>query len=221
MVTARRPSEEPPGQSSSDRPVEALELIGGELCLDFTNTVGGSRENPKERLHDYSDLVRWAAHAGAIGAEEADELLTRGAERPDAAEGVFARALELREAIYRIFDRIARGQAPAAADLERLNAELEPALGRLRVAPAPDGGFDLRFADEPILERVLWPLARSAAELLVSDDLGRVKQCGGDDCAWIFLDQSKNRSRRWCDMADCGNRAKARRHYRRRKRAAS
>ena len=220
MVTARKPSEEPPGQSSSDRPVEALELIGGELCLDFTNTVGGSRENPKERLHDYSDLVRWAAHAGAIGAEEADELLTRGAERPDAAERVLARALELREAIYRIFEQIARGQAPAAADLERLNAELERAHAHLRVVPAGDH-FDYLFADEVALDRPLWPVARSAAELLVSGDVGRVKRCGGHDCDWLFVDQSKNRSRRWCDMRDCGNRAKARRHYRRQRRARS
>lgn len=65
----------------------------------------------------------------------------------------------------------------------------------------------------PALDRPLWPVARSLAELLTSDELPRVRECAADNCAWLFIDTSKNRSRRWCDMAVCGNRAKARRHY--------
>jgi len=67
------------------------------------------------------------------------------------------------------------------------------------------------------LEAILWPIAGSAGELLTSDDLGRVRQCGGKTCRWMFVDRSKNRSRRWCDLKVCGNRTKARKLYRRKK----
>lgn len=199
----------------STRP-DSLPLIGGDVCLDFANTVGGTRQRPSERLHGYEDLVLWSAHAGAIGADEAETLARYGRERPEEAERVFVRAIALREAIYRIFEAIVLHRAPATDDLARLNRELERALARLEVAPV-DGGFGYRFGGGEALERVLWPIARSAGELLVSDELERIKGCGGEDCAWLFIDRSKNRSRRWCDMSDCGNRAKARRYYRRRR----
>jgi predicted RNA-binding Zn ribbon-like protein len=179
--------------------------------------VGGTREEPKERLHDYADLVPWAAHAGAIEAAEVEPLLAAAAGRPDEAGAVLARALELREAIYRIFVALAGDASPAEADLQRLNDELALALPHLRIVPA-EHGYDYRFAaDGGALDRPLWSIARSASELLAIGDLARVKQCTSDECAWLFVDLSKNKSRRWCDMRDCGNRAKARRYYRRQK----
>ena len=197
-------------------PVEELELIGGEVCLDFANSLGGTREAPKERLHDYGDLVRWAAHAGVIEETEVRPLLGAAEARSAEAEAVFARALRLREAIFRIFVAVAEDRRPAAADLERLNDELALALPHLRIVP-DEHGFDYRFdAADGALDRPLWPVARSASELLAAGDLARIKQCTSDECDWLFVDLSKNRSRRWCDMRDCGNRAKARRYYRRR-----
>jgi predicted RNA-binding Zn ribbon-like protein len=197
--------------------VEELELIGGEACLDFANSMGGTRENPSERLYDYGDLVRWAAHAGAIEATEVERLVTAARAHSTVAEGVFARAIELREAIFRIFAAVADGARPAAADLERLNDELARALPNLRIVPDEEG-FDYRVdAADGALDRPLWPIARSASELLATGDLARVKRCTSDECDWLFVDLSKNRSRRWCDMRDCGNRAKARRYYRRRR----
>jgi predicted RNA-binding Zn ribbon-like protein len=201
------------------RPIEDLELIGGEVCLDFANSMGGTREAPSERLHGYADLVRWAAHAGAIERAELEPLLAAADSRSAEAEAVFARAIELREAIFRIFAALAADASPAAADLERLNDELARALPHLRIVPG-EHGFDYRFeAAEGALDRPLWPVARSASELLATGDLGRVKRCTSDECDWLFVDLSKNRSRRWCDMRDCGNRAKARRYYRRRRSA--
>jgi predicted RNA-binding Zn ribbon-like protein len=201
------------------RPFEQIELIGGEVCLDFANSVGGTREAPKERLHDYADLVRWAAHAGAIAPAEAEPLLAAADGRPSEAEAVFARALLLREAIYRIFVALSGESSPAAADLELLNDELAQALPHLRIALG-EHGYDYRFAaDDHALDRPLWSIARSASELLAAGELSRVKQCTSHDCDWLFVDLSKNKSRRWCDMRDCGNRAKARRYYRRQKRA--
>jgi len=197
------------------RAVEDLELIGGEVCLDFANTLGGTREAPSERLHGYGDLVRWAAHAGAIEGSEVEALLAAAGARSAEAEAVFARALRLREAIFRIFAALADDANPAAADLQRLNDELARALPHLRIVP-DEHGFDYRFdAADGALDRPLWPIARSASELLATGDLGRVKRCTSDECDWLFVDLSKNRSRRWCDMRDCGNRAKARRYYRR------
>lgn len=197
------------------RPVEELELIGGEACLDFANTLGGTREAPSERLHGYGDLVRWAAHAGAIPKAEVQPLLAAADARSPEADAVFARALRLRESIFRIFVAVIAETNPAEEDLQRLNDELALALPHLRIVPH-EHGFDYRFdAADGALDRPLWPIARSASELLATGDLGRVKRCTSDDCDWLFVDLSKNRSRRWCDMRDCGNRAKARRYYRR------
>jgi predicted RNA-binding Zn ribbon-like protein len=199
------------------RPVEELELIGGEVCLDFANSMGGTRQAPSERLHGYADLVRWAAHAGAIEGTEVEPLLAAAGGRRAEADAVFARAIALREAIFGIFVAVADGASPAAADLARLNDELARALPHLRIA-ADEQGFDYRFeASDGALDRPLWAVARSASELLATGDLGRVKRCTSDECDWLFVDLSKNRSRRWCDMRDCGNRAKARRYYRRRR----
>jgi predicted RNA-binding Zn ribbon-like protein len=199
------------------RLVEELELIGGEVCLDFANSMGGTREAPNERLHDYRDLVRWATHAGAIEGTEVQPLLAAADARSAEADAVFARALRLREAIFRIFAAVIADASPAAADLERLNDELARALPHLRIVP-DEHGFDYRFeAADGALDRPLWPVARSASELLATGDLGRVKRCTSDECDWLFVDLSKNRSRRWCDMRDCGNRAKARRYYRRKR----
>ena len=84
------------------------------------------------------------------------------------------------------------------------------AMGHLRVG-WEEGLFRWSWAEEEALDCMLWPVVRSAAELLNSDLLSRVRVCPADDCAWLFLDQSRNRSRRWCDMSTCGNRSKARR----------
>lgn len=206
---------DPTATTDGVRPVEDVELIGGEVCLDFANTLGGTREAPSERLHDYGDLVRWAAHAGAIEGTEVEALVAAAGARSAEAEAVFARALRLREAIFRILVAVIADASPAEEDLERLNDELARALPHLRIVP-DEHGFDYRFeAPDGDLDRPLWPVARSASELLATGDLGRVKRCTSDECDWLFVDLSKNRSRRWCDMRDCGNRAKARRYYRR------
>ena len=106
---------------------------------------------------------------------------------------------------------IAKGRSPDADDVRALNGALSTAFAHLRVATST-GGFAWEWAegDQP-LERMLWPVVRSAAELLTSDKLSLVKQCAG--CGWLFVDRSRNHSRRWCDMRYCGNRAKARRFY--------
>ncbi|HEX5502477.1 MAG TPA: ABATE domain-containing protein [Thermomicrobiales bacterium] len=189
---------------------------GVGLCLDFANTVsphGGADVN--EHLHAYADLLAWGRRAGVLTAEGERGLAAVAARRPAEAAAVLVGAIALREAIYRVFSAVAGGRAPAGADLATLNDALARASAHLRVVPAA-GGFAWAWAGaDDALDRVLWPVARSAADLLTSARLDRVRECAGEDCNWLFLDLSRNRSRRWCDMKECGNRAKARRHYRR------
>jgi predicted RNA-binding Zn ribbon-like protein len=201
---------------NSEQHAGNLSLLGGRLCLDFANTIDWrTGEHPQEWLTSYADLVAWSEHAGIVTESEAQHLRDLGARHPTAALAVLEQGIALREAIYRIFCAIADERPPEAEDVATLNNALSEALSRLRVTPAADG-FTWHWApDQDSLDRMLWPVTRSAAELLTSGELSRVRMCAGDDCGWLFFDTSRNRSRRWCSMEDCGNRAKARRHYRR------
>lgn len=192
-------------------PLAGLSLVGGRVSLDFANTVGNRRgDAPRNRFTEYGDVLAWAGFAGVLSREETGRLGTRAAGDPREAERTFRRAVELREAIYRIFSALAAGAAPGRDDLDRLNRELATAMAQARVANGPDG-FAWEWEGEA-LDRMLWPVARDAAELLVSAEWRRVAECADDECGWLFVDSSKSGRRRWCDMRDCGNRAKVRRH---------
>jgi predicted RNA-binding Zn ribbon-like protein len=190
----------------------------GRLCLDFANTMswrGSDRQH--DWLNSYSNLVEWGKIVGTLSDETAHRLHREAARRPAGADKVLKQALELREAIYRVFSAMAAGAFPKAADVDTLNAALAEALTHLRIFPAADLFAWDWIGDEGELDRLLWPVAQSAADLLTSEELKRVGECQGDGCGWLFMDMSRNHSRRWCDMGDCGNRAKARRYYRRKK----
>ncbi|HVR98066.1 MAG TPA: ABATE domain-containing protein [Thermoanaerobaculia bacterium] len=192
-----------------------FELSGGALCLDFTNTVGDRERPESERLRSYSDLVAFARQAELLTMEEAARLEGRAEQEPHAAAATLALGHSLRETLYRTFSAIAASRAPDAADLERLNATLPEALSRLRLERRGDDFVWTWAATDDPLEAPLWPVLRSAADLLTSEERERVRECGGSACTWLFVDRSRNRSRRWCSMETCGNRAKARRHYHR------
>lgn len=205
------------------RSIEDLKLIGGHPALDFCNTTGArEREAPNERLHGYADLVQWSARAevGVLTQQQADALLCKAEETPDEADAAFRRALELRETLFHIFAEIARSEPPPDDELAELNTHVAETMGRLRLRPDEENLSWKWRAQDQHLEGMCWPIVRAAADLLTAGDLARLKICAGDACGWLFLDQSRNRSRRWCAMGDCGNVAKARR-YRRRHRAES
>jgi predicted RNA-binding Zn ribbon-like protein len=189
-------------------------LIGGKLCLDFVNTVDPRHEpGRREYLDSYRALAAWGVHAGAIGTDQGDRLGQAAAGDPAEAERVLGRAIRLREALYPLFRQAAGGKRPDPDDLDVLQSELTRALPHLRVAWSP-AGFAREWEGSPALDRVLWPVTWSAAELLTHGPLNRIRECPGQgNCGWLFLDLSKNASRRWCDMRVCGNRAKARRHH--------
>jgi predicted RNA-binding Zn ribbon-like protein len=195
--------------------------MGGWLCLDFVNR-GDPRHAADRRdfLDSYPALVAWGRHAGAIGPAQGERLLAAASGDAGQARRVLDRAVRLREALYPILARVAGRQPPARQDLDQLNAELDQlnaelgeAMRHLRVAWSA-AGFSWEWDAGPALDQVLWPVVWSAADLLARGPLHRIRECpGAGNCGWLFLDLSKNASRRWCDMRSCGNRAKVRRHY--------
>lgn len=194
-----------------------LNLETGQLCLDFANTANWhASDHPEEELNSYFDLIAWAQRVGLVSDAEVARLLDVAARRPAEAGAVLERAIALREAIYHIFSARAQDLQPTTNDLAALNAALDDALSHLHLAPGA-AHFDWQWIDqEGRLDGLLWPVALSAARLLASDELERVGECADDrGCGYLFFDTSRNHSRRWCEMKDCGNRAKARRHYRR------
>lgn len=198
--------------------IEDLKTVGGPACLDFANTVSRrDTDAPNERLFSYAHLVEWAEHIALISSEEGARLRAAGEAQPAEAAAVFTRAVALREALFRIFARNADGKPPDAADLAILNREIAGCYPFLHLS-ASETGYAWRWADAPArLDRILWPVVDSAAELLTAGELDRVRICAGQHCGWLFVDRSKNRSRRWCDMQECGNVAKVRRYRRRHK----
>ena len=189
-----------------------------QLCLDFVNTVGGRKSDaPNDHLGDYADLVAWSESAGTLTDTAANRLRQAAVQAPAQAAAVFRRAGELREALYRIFVRMIGDARPTDEDLARLNVELGPALAHLRLAQSQEGYAWVWETESRDLDQVIWPVARSAAELLTSDELDRVRECANETCGWLFIDRSRNRSRRWCDMSECGNVAKVRRYRQRHK----
>lgn len=218
MPTTREPT-----MTTDYSTIETVELVGGELCLDFTNTTSRrATAAPRERLLAYDDLVVWCERVGVVAGREAAALRAEADIRPGEAERVLEGARVLREAIYGVFSANARGHSPSVEDLAKLNAELRAVQARRRLVRSANG-FAWEWSEEigDPLKAPLAPVVYSAAELLTSGELDRVKECPSENCTWLFLDASRNRSRRWCEMRDCGNKAKARRFYARKKRSTA
>jgi predicted RNA-binding Zn ribbon-like protein len=198
------------------------ELSGNWLCLDFTHTLDERYSaQPIEKLRSYSELVAWGIYKRLLTREEAERLLHIAKWKPGEAGAALERAIEAREAIYRIFYAIAEGEDSGGADIALLNARLAEAMSHVCLVHKDNGyAWDWQ-TDESELDVVLWRVVRSAADLLTSEKLDDVRACAAEDCRWLFLDTSKNHSRIWCDMQTCGNKAKARRHYSRKKESVS
>jgi predicted RNA-binding Zn ribbon-like protein len=191
-------------------PTRLRKLYGGRLCLDFANTVEPREAEPRrDAVPGYAQLVDWARHAGAIDAVTAKRLGEAAANDHAAAQASLAAATTLREATYRVFAAIAHAAAPAPGDLETLQRAYAQAMRHASLLRSSDG-FAWAWNDEGALDRVWWPIAQSAVELLTAGPLERVKQCAGrSGCGFLFFDTSRNRVRRWCSMDECGWQEKA------------
>jgi predicted RNA-binding Zn ribbon-like protein len=212
---------------TSGRVVSSVPLAGGHLALDFVNTVGGLRKEPpspaEELIDTYDDLVIWCARLGVITERQAGSLRAAARRDSEAAERALRVTRELRdELIYPIFRALADGAQPPARLLECLRDEERAALEGARLARSNGAdAMDWTWPPPRELTDPLRPIVHAAVELLTHGPLDRVKTCG--NCRWLFLDQSRNHSRRWCRMDECGLHMKHARfvEQRRRRRAAS
>jgi predicted RNA-binding Zn ribbon-like protein len=203
---------------SKKRDAGSIKLIGGGLCLDFVNTVDCyGCADPGEYLNTYHDLVAWSRHVGTITHDEAETLFQKAAEHPAEAKTAHRRAIELREVIYNIFSATLEGRSHAEKDLAVFNDLLSKTMMRSQIVRTKGGFHWDMTGNKAKLSWILNPVIRSAADLLISEEFKRIKKCADPICGWLFLDLSRNRSRRWCDMRDCGNRAKANRFYKKKK----
>ncbi len=197
------------------RPDDNLKLESGRLCLDFANTAEWhASEHPIEGLTSYEALIGWVRSIGLLPDRTAQQLLRAASQHPAEAARVLDRAVALREAIYRIFAAVAGGKSPSADDQATLNAELSRSMAKSHLV-WNKVTFDWdRQGEDGDLDQMLWWILRSSTDLLTSEDIKRVGVCADDrGCGWLFYDTSRNRTRQWCSMRGCGNRAKARRHY--------
>ena len=194
-----------------------LDLKSGHPALEFTNTVNNhASQNPGETLLQYEDLLSWGKRVGLLRVEQLENLRHRATSQPQQAAAVFAQSLQLREALYRIFVARAKGKFPSESDLKTLNSILAN-LTRGAQVVYDAGRFEWQWNfDQEALEAPLGIIALSAVDLMTSENYKWVGQCADEDgCGWLFVDTSKNHSRRWCDINDCGNRAKQRRYQKR------
>jgi predicted RNA-binding Zn ribbon-like protein len=189
-----------------------LKRLGGATCLDFVNTIDPRLEPPREDfLSGFVDLADWGRYCGLLTEDETRSMLAEGAASPVAAASVHRRAIDLREALYRLF-RAPNPPEPHA--LASLNQELQRDAATAGIEWR-NGEYALAWNASTVADRLLGEIARSAADLLTSARLDSVRECAGEGCGWLFLDTSKAHRRRWCSMDICGNRAKARRHRQR------
>ncbi|HEV8579649.1 MAG TPA: CGNR zinc finger domain-containing protein [Thermoanaerobaculia bacterium] len=209
-----------PAPLSSD-PSLPFKYIGGDASLDLVNTVDWTARGPEnERLTDYARLTRWAEGAGIVSAREGERLRREAAARPREARAAYNGATWLRWVLQRLYAAVAAGQRPGSSldDFNDLHAD---ALRHLRVGPAPPPQrqrgtrkiAEWDWLGKESLESLLWPVVWAAANLLISDEAERIRVCAGPDCGWIYVDRSRNRLRRWCQMETCGTQAKTRRRY--------
>jgi predicted RNA-binding Zn ribbon-like protein len=187
--------------------VTRMRLVGGNLALDFVNSRSGPPAGPPDDdvLTGYPALVAWGLYAGALTETQARALRRLSRDGTDAA---FARALRTRDYLDKVFGPLANGREPGASALARLRDDEADALGHARLERGSTFTWTWREDRTPALP--LWPVVHAAVQLLTTGPLDRIKQCGG--CRFIFQDETKNRSRRWCSMDDCGTAQKIQRY---------
>ncbi len=188
-----------------------FDLSGGNLALDFINTVSFRLTDATERLIDYNHLVFFGMQSGVYSYPE--RLFTLAGQSPGRGKNALQKAIQFREHLHAIFAAVVEHRAVPGISLAFLNVMLQEAAQHGRVV-INNRRFVWEWTDlDSYLESLLWPIARAAADLLMSDEIDRVRLCAAENCGWFFLDRTKNHRRRWCDMKVCGNRVKARRHY--------
>jgi predicted RNA-binding Zn ribbon-like protein len=214
MVTARnRLKQAGAGSPQRSDPDYTFDFCGNHLAIDFTNTVGDRGADPADRIEHFKtfgDIVAWAEARGVISRSAAAALRQKANADADGANRAWRSALEFREALYNVVAAASSNRRSRPADLAVVNEHVGKTFSGATLAQSGER-FSLETRAEEWLDPVLRPVIRAAVDLLTSDELTRVGRCADDDCAWLFLDTTRSRTRRWCDMSSCGNRNKVRR----------
>ena len=184
----------------------------GALCLDFANTWENRLDRSTDTLSGIEDVLDWSCNQGILTSGELRRLRSAVRRWPNKADEVFHWSIRIRETVFRLLSTYAAGRTPDDADIEDFNRALAAIPGRRLCIDGECCRWDWPPAETEI-SRVMWPVIQSAAELLTSPKLSRVRECDAPDCSWLFFDTGRGRPRRWCSMGTCGNRAKARRYY--------
>lgn len=215
-------------EATLDRRKQPLfELKAGNLSLDFINTLDNRPSGePEELIESYYDLARFGEETGILTPEQLDRLVERAHSTPHEAEEAVHRARDLREALHEIFSALMNEKIAPQPAVGALNANLHDAALHSRLVQTNElenktsHAIRLEWRSDDLtssFNSILWPITRAAADLLASSDVAMVRTCSSPTCQWFFLDTSKNHRRRWCDMKVCGNRAKVRKFYAKRK----
>jgi predicted RNA-binding Zn ribbon-like protein len=192
-----------------------LKIVGQRTAINFINTIDWrGKENPEDYINDYTDLINWSTITGIITQKEAETLKEISQRNPEKASESLMRAISFREAAYRTLQSISIGESPSPEDKELLDSEMLNMFGYLKLNLKEK---QLVLNGQLDFNHILRLIVKDLVELMTSDELNRVKRCQSEECGWLFIDSSKNRSRKWCQMRGCGNRAKARRYYNRSK----
>lgn len=198
---------------NEEKTLDKLSLDGGCLCLDFINTVHNrSVKNPYDYLFNYKELLKWIRKTGALQSDVIEAL--ESLYEQDGATGEKSRVeiIHARELLHEIFAAIAIGEIPDSSTTVHFNDLLSTVNSKIAIQFSGAHMTHLQWRAIKNLKFPLYPIIKSAYDLLVSNKLNRVKVCGS--CGWLFLDQSKNNSRRWCSMQTCGSAVKAKKYYR-------
>jgi predicted RNA-binding Zn ribbon-like protein len=211
MVTAQnRAGELGGGSPQRSEPDYTFDFCGNHLAIDFTNTVGDRGVEPSDHFNTFGDIVAWAEARDVISRSTAAALRQKANIDPDGAKRAWRSALAFREALYNVLAAASSGRRARASDLSVVNEQVAETFSGAALAPAGER-FSLQTHAEEWLDPALRPVVRAAVDLLTSDDLAKVGRCADDTCGWLFLDTTRSRTRRWCDMRVCGNRNKVRR----------
>lgn len=189
------------------------------LCLEFANTRSWrGKPNPSEELNSPNEWLQWTLDHGAASEEVVAALRQKAAERPEEALAAFDKAIGFRESLYNLLYAHSLQLDAPAKDRMAVQSVLQRALARLQLTQRAQG-WDLEPDDFALdWDAPLFGPALSAAQLLTGEYATKVRSCGRPECLWLFLDLTKNHSRKWCSMQTCGNVVKARANYLRKKR---
>jgi predicted RNA-binding Zn ribbon-like protein len=194
------------------------DLVGGHVAVDLVNTVTARNAAPVDWLDDYERLVEWAAVSGGFDRRALRTLKAMASAEPRAGALALRHTQQLREALHDVLTAMIRADTPSPAALDCLARHWREAFKHARLDVSGGRGHLRLDVESSRLEYLNHDVALRALVLLETLPLERTRVCPGPHCGWLFIDRSRGGQRRWCDMATCGNAAKSRRHYERKRR---